>query len=88
MNWLLFRSRLSGSTFTVQWFFSEEWTVKFRFFLNRLSGLSTDNGSWLWVETVNPEPDNLGSYVCLSGMPQSVKTSQETTEYKSLYKNI
>jgi len=42
--------------------FSEEWTAKFRFFLNRLGGLSMDNGSWLWVETVNFEPGYLGSY--------------------------
>ena len=46
----------SSTGFTVQGFFSEQWAVKIRFFLSRLGGLSMDNGSWLWVETVNPEP--------------------------------
>jgi len=46
----------SSTGFTVQWFFSEQRTVKFRFFLSRVSDLSMDNGSWLWLETVNPEP--------------------------------
>ncbi|MBW2345058.1 MAG: hypothetical protein JRF53_13820 [Deltaproteobacteria bacterium] len=48
--------QVQSARFTLQWFFFEEWTVKFRFFLNRLNGLSLDNGSWLWLETVNPEP--------------------------------
>jgi hypothetical protein len=49
---------ITGSKFQVHGsrFFSEDSAVKFRFFLNRLSGLSMDSCPWLWVETVNPEP--------------------------------